>query len=87
MPTRFSYRCRPRGQVHARAVYANEKAILTAVCDPVEAACIAAEKYGADIRGLDAIAAAMTSMPSLSAPTDLHAQQIEQFARRQGRLL
>ena len=47
------------GQVHARAVNGNEKAVLAAVFDPVEAAAAAvAERYGAEIRDLDAIASA-----------------------------
>ncbi len=38
------------GQVHARAVAGNEKAVLAAVFDPVEAAATSfAEQYGAVI--------------------------------------
>ncbi len=84
MSTRFAILGAGRiAQVHARAVDANENAILTAVCDPVEAAAASlAEKYGADIRGLDAIAAANDiDAVIICTPTDLHAQQIEQFAR------
>ena len=71
------------GQVHARAVDGNEKAVLAAVFDPVEAAAAAvAERYGAEIRDLDAIAAADDiDAVVLCTPTDLHAQQIELFAR------
>jgi len=71
------------GQVHARAVNGNEKAVLAAVFDPVEAAAAAvAERYGAEIRDLDAIATADDiDAVVLCTPTDLHAQQIELFAR------
>ena len=71
------------GQVHARAVNGNEKADLAAVFDPVEAAAAAvAERYGAEIRDLDAIATADDiDAVVLCTPTDLHAQQIELFAR------
>ena len=71
------------GQVHARAVDGNEKAVLAAVFDPVEAAAAAvAERYDAEIRDLDAIAAADDiDAVVLCTPTDLHAQQIELFAR------
>ena len=71
------------GQVHARAVEGNEKAVLAAVFDPVEAAAAAvAERYGAEIRDLDAIATADDiDAVVLCTPTDLHAQQIELFAR------
>ena len=71
------------GQVHARAVDGNDKAVLAAVFDPVEAAAASvAEQYGAEIRDLDAIAAADDiDAVIICTPTDLHAQQIEQFAR------
>ena len=47
------------GQVHARAVDSNDEAVLAVVFDPVEAAAASvAEQYGAEIRDLDAIAAA-----------------------------
>ena len=71
------------GQVHARAVDGNDKAVLAAVFDPVEAAATSvAEQYGAEIRDLDAIAAAdYIDAVIICTPTDLHAQQIEQFAR------
>jgi len=60
MPFRFAILGAGRiGQVHARAVDGNDKAVLAAVFDPVEsAAASVAEKYGAEIRDLDAIAAA-----------------------------
>ena len=71
------------GQVHARAVEGNDKAVLAAVFDPVEAAAaLVAEQYGAGIRDLDAIAAADDiDAVIICTPTDLHAQQVEQFAR------
>ena len=71
------------GQVHTRAVNGNEKAVLAAVFDPVEAAAAAvAERYGAEIRDLEAIAAADDiDAVVICTPTDLHAQQIELFAR------
>ena len=71
------------GQVHARAVDGNDKAVLAAVFDPVEAAAaLVAEQYGAEIRDLDTIAAADDiDAVIICTPTDLHAQQIEQFAR------
>ena len=71
------------GQVHARAVNGNDKAVLAAVFDPMEAAAASvAEQYGAEIRDLDAIAAAGDiDAVVICTPTDLHAQQIEQFAR------
>ena len=71
------------GQVHARAVDGNENAVLAAVFDPVEAAAASvAERCGAEIRDLDAIAAADDiDAVVICTPTDLHAQQIEKFAR------
>ena len=71
------------GQVHARAVNGNENAVLAAVFDPVEAAAAAVvERYGAEFRDLDTIAAADDiDAVVICTPTDLHAQQIEQFAR------
>ncbi len=71
------------GQVHARAIDGNDKAVLAAVFDPVEAAAASvAEQYGAEIRDLDAIAAADDiDAVIICTPTDLHVQQIEQFAR------
>ena len=84
MSTRFAILGAGRiGQVHARAVDGNEKAVFAAVFDPVEAAAAAvAERYGAEIRDLDAIATADDiDAVVLCTPTDLHAQQIELFAR------
>ena len=71
------------GQVHSRAVSANENAVLAAISDPVvTAAAVLADRYGADIREVDDIAAADDiDAVVLCTPTDLHAQQIEQFAR------
>ena len=71
------------GQVHARAVDGNNQAVLAAVFDPVETAAMSvAEEYGAEIRDLDAIAAANDiDAVIICTPTDLHAQQIEQLAR------
>ena len=71
------------GQIHARAVVGNDQAMLAAVFDPVEAAAASvAEKCGAEIRDLDAIAAADDiDAVIICTPTDLHAQQIEHFAR------
>ena len=71
------------GQVHARAVDGNDKAVLAVVFDPVEAAAASvAEQYGAEIRDLDAIATADDiDAVIICTPTDLHAQQIEKFTR------
>ena len=71
------------GQVHARAVSGNDDAVLAAISDPVEAAAQSvADRYGAEIRDVDAIAAADDiDAVVLCTPTDLHAQQIELFAR------
>ena len=71
------------GQVHARAVSGNDGAVLAAIFDPVESAARSvADRYGAQIRSLDAIAAAdEIDAVVLCTPTDLHATQIEQFAR------
>ena len=71
------------GQVHARAVSGNDDAVLAAISDPVEAAARSvADRYGAEIRDVDAIAAADDiDAVVLCTPTDLHAQQIELFAR------
>ena len=71
------------GQVHARAVAGNDNAVLTAVYDPIAAAASAiSDKYGASIRTVEEIAAADDiDAVVLCTPTDLHAQQIELFAR------
>ena len=71
------------GQVHARAVSGNDDAVLAAISDPVEVAAKSlADRYGAQIRDVEAIAAADDiDAVVLCTPTDLHAQQIELFAR------
>ena len=71
------------GQVHARAVAGNDHAVLAAVYDPVAAAASAiSDTYGAAIHTVEEIAAADDiDAVILCTPTDLHAQQIEQFAR------
>jgi len=84
MPIRFAILGAGRiGQVHARAVSGNDDAVLAAISDPVEAAAKSvADRYGADIRDVDAIVAADDiDAVVLCTPTDLHAQQIELFAR------
>ena len=71
------------GQVHARAVSGNDDAVLAAISDPVEVAAKSlADRYGAQIRDVEAIAAADDiDAVVLCTPTDLHARQIELFAR------
>ena len=71
------------GQVHARAVAGNDNATLAAVFDPVAAvASQISDQYGAALRSVDEIAAADDiDAVVLCTPTDLHAAQIEQFAR------
>ena len=71
------------GQVHARAIAATEGAELTAIFDPIEAAAVAIQdKYGCDIRSVEACASADDIDAALiCTPTDLHADQIELFAR------
>ena len=71
------------GQVHARAVNGNEDAVLAVISDPVEAAARSvANRYGAQIRNVEAIATAGDiDAVVLCTPTDVHAQQIELFAR------
>jgi len=84
MPIRFAILGAGRiGQVHARAVSGNDNAVLAAISDPVAAAAAAiADRYGAEIREVDDIAAADDiDAVVLCTPTDLHARQIEQFAR------
>ncbi len=70
------------GQVHSSAIDINDQADLVAVFDPVEAAAASvSEKYGAEIRDLDAIIVAEDiDAVVICTPTDRHAQQIEQFA-------
>ena len=71
------------GQVHARAIYSSDKAQLAAIFDPVaDAAQAIAMRYGAAVMDVDSIAADTTiDGVILCTPTDLHADQIEQFAR------
>lgn len=71
------------GQVHARAIAETSGAKLVAIYDPVEAAAEAIrDKYGCDIRSVDECAAAADiDAVAICTPTDLHADQIEQFAR------
>ena len=71
------------GQVHARAVGETKGAKLVAISDPFpEAAQAIADAHGCDIRTVDEIAAAEDIDGVLiCSPTDLHADQIEQFAR------
>ena len=71
------------GQVHARAISSSEKALLAAIFDPVvDAAQTIATRYGAAVMDVDSIAADTTiDGVILCTPTDLHADQIEQFAR------
>jgi myo-inositol 2-dehydrogenase/D-chiro-inositol 1-dehydrogenase len=71
------------GKVHARAVAGNSDARLVAVADVVpKAASELAESHGAEVRTLDAIAKARDiDAVIICTPTDLHAEQIERFAR------
>ena len=71
------------GQVHARAISSSDKAQLAAIFDPVvDAAQAIATRYGAAVMDVDSIAADTTiDGVILCTPTDLHADQIEQFAR------
>ena len=71
------------GKVHAKAVAANPDARLAAVADPAEgAASDIAERYGCEMRTLEAIEAA-TDIDAvvICTPTDTHAELIERFAR------
>ena len=84
MPIRFAILGAGRiGQVHASNVYSSDQAVLAAVCDPVKAAAASvAKQYGAEIRDLDAIVASDDiDAVIICTPTNLHAQQIEKFAR------
>ena len=71
------------GQVHARAISSSDKAQLAAIFDPVaDAAQAIATRYGAAVMDVVSIAADTTiDGVILCTPTDLHADQIEQFAR------
>ena len=84
MPTRFAILGAGRiGQVHARAIGNNDNAVLAAIFDPVETvAKSVADRYGAEIRNVDAIAAANDiDAVVICTSTDLHASQIELFAQ------
>ena len=71
------------GQVHARAIAATEGAELAAIYDPIsEAAGAVQAQYGCDIRSVEECAEATDIDAALiCTPTDLHADQIELFAR------
>ena len=71
------------GQVHARAISNNSDAVLIAISDPLkDAAKFVADRYGAKILDIDEIATAKDiDAVVLCTPTDLHAQQVEVFAR------
>ena len=70
------------GKVHARAITGNPDARLVAVADAVAPAAEAlAGQYGAEVRAIDAIAAAGdVDAVVICTPTDTHADLIEQFA-------
>ena len=71
------------GQVHARAISANENASLAAIADPQAAAAQAiADRYGAEMRDAEAIIAdPAIDAVVICSPTDLHADQIEMCSR------
>ena len=71
------------GKVHARAVTASPDARLVAVADAIAPAAEAiATAYGAEVRTIDAIAAADDlDAVVICTPTDTHADLIERFAR------
>jgi len=71
------------GQVHARAIAATDGADLVAIFDPIPAAAqMVQDAYGCDIRSIDDCASADDiDAVLICTPTDLHADQIEQFAR------
>ena len=71
------------GQVHASAIAATPGATLTAVADAhAEAAEDIAMAYSCDTRSIDEIAeSADIDAVAICTPTDMHAAQIEQFAR------
>ena len=71
------------GQVHARAIASNEIAELVAVFDPVQIAAEAVTaRFGGRIADIDAIVNdAKIDAVVLCTPTDMHADQIELFAR------
>ena len=71
------------GQVHARAISANENASLVAIADPQAAVAQAiADRYGAEVRDVEAIIAdPEIDGVVICSPTDLHADQIEMCSR------
>lgn len=71
------------GQVHARAIASTAEAELVAVADAMPAAAKALKRtYGCDVRSIDDIAAAEDiDAVVICTPTDMHADQIEHFAR------
>ena len=70
------------GKVHARAITGNPDARLVAVADAVAPAAEAlAGQHGAEVRAIEAIAAAGdVDAVVICTPTDTHADLIEQFA-------
>ena len=71
------------GQVHARAIASVPGAALVAVADAVEAAAQALQdRYGCDIRSIDAIEQADDiDAVVICTPTDTHADLIERFVK------
>ncbi len=71
------------GQVHAEAIASVPGAVMKAIADPVEAAAQSVrDRFGADIRSIDAIEAADDiDAVVICTPTDTHADLIERFAR------
>lgn len=71
------------GQVHARAIAATNGAELAAIFDPIQNAAQSVQStYGCDIRSVDDCARADDiDAVLICTPTDLHAEQIELFAR------
>ena len=72
------------GQVHARAIASNDSAELAAVYDPVEAAVQSVvNRFGGSPASIDEIAQdSSIDAVILCTPTDLHADQIELFAKK-----
>lgn len=71
------------GQVHARAIASTDGAHLVAIADPVVAAATSArDKFGGEIRDIDAIIDAMDiDAVVICTPTDTHADLIERASR------
>ncbi|MEM9029263.1 MAG: inositol 2-dehydrogenase, partial [Pseudomonadota bacterium] len=71
------------GRAHARALNASRDAALTAISDPIaEAANRVADETGARIAGVEDILADQTiDAVIIATPTDMHADQVEAFAR------